>query len=217
MRDSGRSVKRGDANQRVEPKEERGDVSWRLERSEPIVSREAPESAIVRSSFDSVVPPTLRTNGYSTPFLLAVFAALVVPPVAAQGWKPPCAVELVVGSGSGGAADRQARVVQKHLQAFPGMPGVVINNRPGGAGNVAYAYIAQHPGEGQYLITMSTNLLTNQIVGTSAVGYQDVTPLNILVREYISVWVRNESPIATGKDLVTLLKKDPAAVSFAFS
>jgi putative tricarboxylic transport membrane protein len=29
--------------------------------------------------------------------------------------------------------------------------------------------------------------------------------------------VRNESPITTGKDLVAMLRKDPAAVSFAFS
>ena len=138
-------------------------------------------------------------------------------PAAAQQWKPPRPVELVVGSGSGGAADRQARVVQKYLQAFPGIPGVVINNRPGGAGNVAYNYLAQHPGEGHYLITMSTNLLTNQIVGTSAFGYQHFTPLNILVREYVSVWVRNESPIGSAKELVAILKKNPAAVSFAFA
>jgi putative tricarboxylic transport membrane protein len=107
---------------------------------------------------------------------LAALAALAVPPVAAQQWKPPRTVELVVGSGSGGAADRQARVVQKYLQTVPGMPSVVIGNRPGGAGNVAYAYLAQHPGEGHYLITMSANLLTNQIADEPA-GYRDFTPL----------------------------------------
>ena len=155
-----------------------------------------------------------------SPFRLPPFAFLLACALAfgahAQ-WKPPRAVELVVGSGSGGAADRQARVVQKYLQAFPGMPGVVINNRPGGAGNLAYAYLAQHPGEGHYLITMSTNLLTNQIVGTSVFGYQDFTPLNILVREYIAVWVRNESPIASAKELAATLRKNPASVSFAFA
>src|SRR5262249_33983493 len=111
----------------------------------------------------------------------------------------------------------QARVVQKYLQAFPGMPGVVINNRPGGAGNLAYSYLAQHPGEGHYLITMSTSLLTNQIVGTSAFGYQDFTPLNNLGREYIAVWVRNESPIGSAKELAATLKKNPGSVSFAFA
>jgi putative tricarboxylic transport membrane protein len=138
-------------------------------------------------------------------------------PALAQQWKPARAVELVVGSGAGGAADRQARVVQKHLQTFPGIPGVIINNRPGGAGNVAYIYLAQHPGDAHYLITMSTNLVTSHIAGTSQLGYQDFTPLNILVREYIAVWVRNQSPIATGKELMAILRKDATAISFAFA
>ena len=72
--------------------------------------------------------------------ILAAVAALAAGPAAGQ-WKPGKVVELVVGSGAGGAADRQARVVQKYLQAFPGIPGVIINNRPGGGGNVAYAYL----------------------------------------------------------------------------
>jgi putative tricarboxylic transport membrane protein len=150
--------------------------------------------------------------------LITLFAAaFATAPAVAQQWKPGKVVELVVGSGAGGAADRQARVVQKYLQSFPGIPGVVINNRPGGAGNLAYTHIAQHPGEGHYLITMSTNLLTNQIAGTSTLGYQDFTPLNILIREYVTAWVRNESPIGSGKELIALLKKNPSAVSFAFS
>ena len=137
-------------------------------------------------------------------------------PTAAQ-WKPPRPVELVVGSGSGSASDRQARVIQKYLQALPGMPGVVVNNRPGGGGTLAYTFLAQHPGEGHYIGTMATSLLTNQITGVSQIGYQDLTPLNVLIREYISVWVRKESPLASAKDLAVALKKDPAAISFGFS
>jgi putative tricarboxylic transport membrane protein len=138
-------------------------------------------------------------------------------PALAQLWKPARAVELVVGSGAGGAADRQARVAQKYLQSYAGIPGVVVSNRPGGGGSIAYTFLAQHPGEGHYLCTMSTSLLTNQITGASQIGYQDLTPLNILIREYIAVWVRKESTIAAGKDLIGLLKKDPASVSFAFA
>lgn len=149
--------------------------------------------------------------------MISAAADLAAAPAAAQQWKPGKVVELIVGSGAGGAADRQARVVQKYLQGFPGIPGVIINNRPGGGGNVAYVYLAQHPGEGQYLITMSTSLLTNQIVGAAQLGYQDFTPLNILIREYVTAWVRNDSTIAGGRDLIAILKKNPAAVSFAFS
>ena len=147
----------------------------------------------------------------------AACGAITGAPAAAQGWTPPKIVELIVGSGAGGAADRQARVVQRYLQAVPGVPGVVVNNKPGGGGTIAYTYLSQHAGEGHYLCTMATSLITNEITGVSQIGYQDVTPLNILLREYIAVWVRKESPIATAAELVAMLKKNPAAVSFAFS
>ena len=54
------------------------------------------------------------------------------PAAAQQPWKPSRNVEIVEGSGAGGAADRQGRVVQKYLQAFPGIPSVTVSNRAGG-------------------------------------------------------------------------------------
>ena len=158
-------------------------------------------------------------NGEAVNFFLSLvfLTVLAASGAEAQQWKPPRAVELVVGSGAGSSSDRQARVVQKYLQTVPGISGIVINNRPGGGGSLAYTYLAQHPGEGHYLVTMATSLLTNQITGVSQVGYQDLTPLNILVREYVSAWVRNESALASAKDLVALLRKNAGAVTFGFS
>ena len=153
------------------------------------------------------------------PSLITICAALaaVAVPAAAQQWKPTRNIELIVASGAGGAADRQGRVVQKYLQAFPGIPSVTVVNRAGGGGNLAYTALTQHLGEGHVICTMATSLLTNQITGVTQIGYQDLTPLNILIREYVAVWVRNESAIASGKDLVAALKKNPAAVTFAFA
>src|SRR5687767_6648725 len=93
--------------------------------------------------------------------------ALASAPAAAQGWKPQKNVEIVSTAGAGGSADRGARVVQKYLQAMPGMPSVTVSNRTAGGGVLAYTYIAQHPGDAHYLATMATNLLTNQIVGVT--------------------------------------------------
>ena len=39
------------------------------------------------------------------------------PMVHAQDWKPQRNVDIVVNSGAGGSADRQARVAQKFVQA----------------------------------------------------------------------------------------------------
>ena len=142
--------------------------------------------------------------------------ALVSAPAGAQAWKPQKNVEIVSTAGAGGSADRGARVVQKYLQAMPGMPSVTVSNRTAGGGVLAYTYIAQHPGDAHYLATMATNLLTNQIVGVTQLSYRDFTPLNILVREYIVVSVLPDSPLAGAKDLLARLRKDPASVSFGF-
>ena len=125
----------------------------------------------------------------------------------AQEWKPQRNVDIVVNSGAGGTADRQARVAQKFLQSFPGMPSVSVTNRAGGAGLVALTFVAQRSGDPHVLGILSTGILTNQITGLSKLGYQDITPLNILMREYIAVWTRSESPITSGRDLIARIKR----------
>ena len=136
---------------------------------------------------------------------------------AAQEWKPSKNVDIVVASGAGGAADRQARVIQRFVQAVPGVPSVSVSNRPGGGGTVAWSFIAQQKGDAHYMATMNVALVSNQVLGISTIRYQDLTPLNILLREYIAVYTRTASPIASTSDLIARLKKDPASVSFGLS
>lgn len=146
-----------------------------------------------------------------------LLACVVAVPAVAQGWKPERTIEMVVSSGAGGAADRSARTIQKFLQNIPGMPDVIVNNKPGGSGTVAWTYVNQHPGDGHYISTLNTALVSNQVVGLSTLRYQDITPLNILMHEYVAVWVRSASTLLGGKELVAKLKQDPGSVSFGIS
>jgi len=146
-------------------------------------------------------------------FLVAGFSATAT----AQEWKPERTVEIIVSSGPGGAADRSARTIQRYLQEIPGIPSISVSNKPGGGGTVAWTAINQHAGDAHYMSTLNTALVTNQIIGLSTLRYQDVTPLNILMHEYVAVWVRNESQIKSSADLLARLKKDPASVSFGIS
>ena len=147
---------------------------------------------------------------------MGVAASLMIAPAMAQGWKPQKNVEIVSTAGAGGSADRGARVVQKYFQAMPGMPSVTVSNRTGGGGIVALTFMAQHPGDAHYLATMATNVLTNQIVGVTQLSYRDFTPINILVREYIVVSVLPDSPLASSKDVIARLRKDPGSMTFGF-
>jgi putative tricarboxylic transport membrane protein len=122
-----------------------------------------------------------------------------------------------VSSGPGSASDRQARTAQGLLQAMPGIPSVTVNNRPGGAGTVALTALAQHPGDAHFMYAMQTGILVNRILGISPIGHRDLTPLAMLMRENIVVWVKADSPIASAKDLVARLRKDAGSATFGFS
>jgi len=135
----------------------------------------------------------------------------------AQEWKPARNVDIVVASGAGGSSDRSARVVQKLLHANPAFPSVSVTNRPGGGGSVAFTFLIQHPGDPHYIATFSPTMLTNHILGVSKLNYPDFTPLSILLREYVLITVKADSPIMSGQALVERLRKDPSSVSFAFA
>jgi len=135
----------------------------------------------------------------------------------AQEWKPSKNIELIVNSGAGGAGDRAVRVPQRVLQNLPGMPSIAVVNKPGGGGNLAYTYLAQQDKDAHVLCNLSTGLLTNEIVGLSKLSYRDITPLNILMREYIAVWTHGASPLNSARDVIARLKKDPASLSFGFA
>jgi putative tricarboxylic transport membrane protein len=149
--------------------------------------------------------------------LAAAALWLAAAPAAAQDWKPTRPIEIIVSSGPGGAADREAREAQHFLQQLPGMPPIQVANRQGGGGTLAWTAVAQREGDAHILGTLSTAVLTNQVLGTGKLGYKDFTPLAVLVREYVAVWTRAESPITSTKELIARLRKDPASVSFGLS
>jgi putative tricarboxylic transport membrane protein len=136
---------------------------------------------------------------------------------AASAWKPEKAVEIIAVNAPGGGSDRIARMMAKVLQEgrIVEVP-VNVVNKPGGGGSVAYAYLNQHPGDGHYVVLASKAILTNHLVGRGP-SYTEFTPVANLFSEWISVTVKPDSPLKTGRDLVERLKKDPAALSFGIA
>ena len=135
----------------------------------------------------------------------------------AQEWKPSRNVDIVVASGAGGSSDRTARVVQRLLQVNPAFPSMSVTNRQGGGGAVAWTYLAQQPADPHYIATLSPTIVTNPLLGVSKLRYTDFTPLSIVLREYVLVSVNADSPITSARALLEHIRKDPAALSFAFA
>jgi putative tricarboxylic transport membrane protein len=146
-----------------------------------------------------------------------VVIMLAAMPALAQEWKPARNIEIIVSSGAGGAADREARELQRHLQMLPGMPSITVNNRPGGGGTIAWASLNQHQGDAHWIATMNVALLSNHILGVTQLHYRDLTPLAMLMREYVAVWTHAASPIKSVQDLFARLRANPASVSFGLS
>ncbi len=137
---------------------------------------------------------------------------------AADAWQPKRPIEIVVPAAPGGGLDLvgrtlQSAVQQGHLSPRP----LTVVNRPGGGGTVGIAYLNSHEGDGHYVSVQALPLVTNSITGLSKVGLDDVTPLAVFVTEQVLFSVPAASPIKTGKDLVEMMRKDPASVSFAVS
>jgi putative tricarboxylic transport membrane protein len=136
----------------------------------------------------------------------------------AQEWKPDRPVELVVGAGAGGGNDNTARTIQKLLQQHK-IVNVPINvvNKPGAGGAIAVSYLQQNAGKGGFLGVSSNTLLTNHITKKAAVDPASITPIAILINEYIAFNVRSDSPIQDAKDLISRLKADASSVVLGIS
>jgi len=148
---------------------------------------------------------------------LAVLVLAAGTHAVAQEWKPEKPVELVATNAPGGGSDRILRIMIKILQERQFVPAPVsVLNRPGGGGSVAYNYVNQRPGDAHALVLGSRSILTNHIAGHGP-SYTELTPVVRLFDEYISVTVKPVSPIKTGRDLISFMKRDPSAVSFGIA
>lgn len=149
--------------------------------------------------------------------LLALCAGLACGAHAQTAWKPERPVELIAMNAPGGGSDRTLRIMAKIMQQTQLIP-VAVNvvNKPGGGGTVAYNYLNTHPGDAHYLQLASKSLLTNHIAGNGP-SYTDFTPIAFLFGEYISVTVKPDSPLKSGRDIIERLKKDPGALTFGIA
>ncbi|HYH42777.1 MAG TPA: tripartite tricarboxylate transporter substrate binding protein [Burkholderiales bacterium] len=159
-------------------------------------------------------------------FRKTVVAALVLaappaltgfPGAAAQEWKPDKPVELVATNAPGGGSDRIGRILIKIIQERRYVP-VQMNvvNKPGGGSSVAYNYINQYPGNGHFMVMGSRSFITNNIAGHGP-AYTEFTPVVSMFDEYIAVTVKPVSPIKSGKDLISFMKRDPTTISFGIA
>lgn len=135
---------------------------------------------------------------------------------AAQTAYPTKPIRLVVGAAPGGTPDILARIIGPKLSEQMGQP-VIVDNRPGAAGNVGADVLAKAPRDG-YTIMIATAPLAISPSYYRKLPYdplRDLQPVTLLASQALFLFVHAESPVKSVKDLVALAKAKPGAMSYA--
>lgn len=141
--------------------------------------------------------------------------ALVSASIASAAEELNSPVEIMVGANPGGGYDRMARaienvVVNEKLIEVP----LNITYHPGGGGAVAWAAVNRYAGDMTKLSIFSPNIITNDVLGSSPLTYEDVTMLATLVFEDGCFAVNPKGTIKSAEDLVEALKTKPGGLRF---
>lgn len=129
-------------------------------------------------------------------------------------WKPERPVELIVTCQPGCGPDIAARTMQRIWQDHKIVQApIVVVNKPGGGGAVAFSYIHQKPGDAHAMVLSGAGAVVNSIMGRG-VGHKELTPVAMMAAEYVGIAVKPESTIKSGRALLDGLKKDINAATF---
>jgi tripartite-type tricarboxylate transporter receptor subunit TctC len=132
---------------------------------------------------------------------LAVLAAALPAVAPAQESRP---IEWVVGYAAGGGSDAVARTVAEQMSKTLGR-GIVVNNKPGAATNIAADYVAKSREIGQVMLTADFATLAANPSLFSKLPYdseRDFAPVGLLARFPLILVVAPQVPAKTFKEFV---------------
>ena len=142
--------------------------------------------------------------------------ALAALPASAQTGYPNKVVRIVVPFGPGGASDLLPRLLATPLSAMWGQQ-VVIDNRPGAAGNIGMEFGARAAPDG-YTLTSGPvgNLAINPHLYSKLAFdvLKDLTPITLVGSVQNVLVIHPSVPAKSVTELVTLVKKRPGELTF---
>lgn len=150
-------------------------------------------------------------------FLLRLFCCLMLVTFAhAQNTVfPSRTVRIVVPYLAGGAADTSARIIGQKLSDLWGRS-VLIENRPGGGGNIGTEFAAKAAPDGHTFL-MGTLANTVNVVLYSKLPYdilRDFSALTLIGVSPNMLVVHPSLPVRTIKELITLARARPGDLTF---
>ena len=154
--------------------------------------------------------------------LSRLVAALVAGLVALAGGKssaaegyPSRTVRIIVPNPAGGTADALPRIVADALAALWKQP-VIVENRPGAAGNVGAEFFSRAPGDGYTLLASPpTTLAINQsLYGKLNYDPARFKPITVLASSPNVLIVSPKLSVSSVQELIEKARADPDGIAF---
>jgi len=150
-------------------------------------------------------------------FLHLVAGAAALPVVSRIAWAqtyPTRPVRIVVPFAPGGVNDITARLIGQWLSERLGQQ-FIIENRPGGGGNIGIEAVVRSPADGYTLLVVGTTAAINATL-FEKLSYnfiRDIAPVASIVRVPHVMQVNPSLPVATVPEFIAHAKANPGKIS----
>jgi len=147
---------------------------------------------------------------------LIVLAVALVQSAPAPAQYPTRPIRLLVPYAAGSAVDVVGRIIGTPLSEALGRP-VVIDNRPGAAGNIGAELVAHSPPDG-YTVMMTNLSHAISVTLYSKLGYdlvKDLAPVSWLAAGSYLMTVNPSVPAKSVKELIALARARPGQLNVA--
>lgn len=146
--------------------------------------------------------------------LALVAGAFIGASAMAQAY-PSKPVRIIASTPPGGTIDLVARLLAQHLPAALGQP-VVVENKPGAAGNIAAEFVAKAPADGHTLLVTASSHATNISLYPRLAYHpvKDFAPVSQLTSNPFVIAVPAASPAHTLGEFLALARARKSDLSY---
>jgi tripartite-type tricarboxylate transporter receptor subunit TctC len=137
--------------------------------------------------------------------------------VAAQAGYPERPIRIIVPVAPGGGTDFVARLLAEKLAPALGQP-VLVDNRPGGSGNVGVRQVVDAPPDGYTLVMPITSLpISPSLQKLPFNPVKDLAPITLAGTLPLVLVVHPSLPATNVREVIALAKARPRTLNFANS
>src|ERR1700716_1975495 len=148
-------------------------------------------------------------------FVIGIGVAALGRAVKAADTYPAKPIRWLVGFAAGGASDVVVRLVAEGMQKELGVP-LIVENRPGGSGNIAASALVQAPADGYTILHGESSVLyTNEHLAKLAYSPEkDFTYIGAIGRSPFALVVNPRLGTQTLKEFVEYARANPGKINY---